>query len=143
MDAPTVRTIVSRAVDGGFVVCVHGTGHELADPEWDEFIGLVEQTGQSDGSVNVLVDTPGSGPSVMQRAKLHLLTQRFPIRLAVMTNAPRARAIIKVVGWMAKVDVKRFAPADIADACAYLKASDEQRKQLTSTTATLLRTVGR
>lgn len=102
----------------GSVVCVATDDAPIDD---DVFDGWLDTLASMPGwPVRALVWSGDGVPSIFQRSRLNEVSNRRPIRLAVMSDSLLARGAIQAFSWMSAIQVKGVPVGDFDGALDFL-----------------------
>jgi hypothetical protein len=124
----SARTFATRVV--AEYVVVANADLPFDDDEWDEFVDIVRARAAAGKEVRTLSHSLGSGPNAMQRARLNITSKELHIRVAVLTDSQVSRGLVRVMGWMSRVEVRGFAPDDLPGAFRFLDVPPNQTSAL-------------
>lgn len=104
------------------IVVVHGQQRPAPD-EWTAYVRFAGEQLERYGQLKILVDTGGAGPSAVQRGELSDLVGERTSKVAVLNESPIIRGMAKAFAWIGVLDVRVFAPDDLATALVYLESN--------------------
>jgi hypothetical protein len=110
----------------GQLLITAGDAEPIDDASWDRML-LDSEESMARGPVQVLVATLGSGPGVMQRARLALRLRGQKLTAAVLTGSSLTRGVVRAFGWSGIANVQAFAPDEVTAAIEHLDLPENLR----------------
>jgi hypothetical protein len=125
----------------GDVICMASGTERIDDSDWDACMAAIEAHGTDGSTLRILVMAKRAGPNAMQRARLYALAEKRDIAVALLTASPLARGFLQAFGWAARIQIRAFAVAAVADALEFVGAAKDCEKDVRSVLDRLALTV--
>lgn len=111
----------------GSMVVLRENKETPSDREWDDFLGILVKNHQALDTLKILVLTEGGGPNAAQRKRLEVALGGKSVRVAIVTDSPKARFIASAITFLNK-EHRGFSTSEIDQAYRHLGMTlDEQR----------------
>lgn len=119
------KTLLVRTIDD--MIVMRENGDTPTDIDWDDFLRLLVANRRNFDSLKILVVTAGGGPNAAQRKRLEMALDGRGVRVAIVTDSPKARFIASMVRFLNKHH-RGFATAEIRQAYEHLGMSWQEQK---------------
>ena len=96
------------------------------DRDWDGFLEVLIKNRDQFEKMKCLVVTDGGGPNAAQRKSLEAALDNRPLRVAVVTDSPKARFIASMITFLNR-DHRGFSKKEIGEAYVHLGMSKEEQ----------------
>ena len=114
----------------GQMILLRENGSTPVDADWDGFLDILIKNRENFQNLKCLVVTDGGGPNAAQRKRLETALAGRPLRVAVVTDSPKARFIAAMITFLNR-DHRGFSKQEIGEAYVHLGMSKAEQSQAT------------